>query len=152
MSAYRVHESQIRLQDAILAAISDRICQYKGLSESEANGLVKENIEIHNKPQKLRGYQGDEREQKANIICPQDFVNEYLGGDASNDLGFIKKDNKYQAIVSDYDETTWWSKSAPRFWQSAQAFEAVKAAKLQGYAVKKTEENGLIKLTCLSRK
>jgi hypothetical protein len=152
MSAYRVHESQIKMQDAILEALVDRIIQHKNISESEARKLVKDNVQIHKIPQKLRGYRNDEREQKAEIIAPKSFVNRYISRGASNDLGFYKEHGKYAAFVSLHDEGTWWNKAAPRFWQAAQTHEAIKAAKLQGYSVQKKEVNGVIQLVCLSHK
>lgn len=152
MSAYRIHESQIRLQDAILEALVDRICQYRRLSEADARKLVNDQVKICSKPESLKGWQGDKRTQKAHIIVPQALVNSHLGGRDSNDLGFIQKNGKFQAIISDYDRSRWWNHAAPRFWQAAQTFEAMKAARLQGYQVKKEEKGGVITLTCLSRR
>lgn len=50
-------------------------------------------------PQNLEGYQGDQRQQRADIIIPRSQV-----GGASNDIGFTKgPDGTYKAIISDYD-------------------------------------------------
>ncbi len=63
-------------------------------------GVKKENIEVHDKPKALVGYQGDAREQLANIIIRKRYV-----GSASNDIGFVKgADGKYKAFVSAYDK------------------------------------------------
>lgn len=57
-------------------------------------------------PQSLEGYQGDRRQQKADIIIPRSQV-----GGASNDLGFIKgPDGTYKAVISDYDSRRYDSK------------------------------------------
>ena len=62
-------------------------------------GFKPEQIEVHKEATNLYGYQGDKRQQKANIIIRRKDV-----GSASNDLGFVKKeDGTYEAIVSKYD-------------------------------------------------
>ena len=57
-------------------------------------------IEIHDTPQKLVGYMGDERRQDAEVIVRR----QNLQG-SSNDLGFRWNEKKgcYDMIVSDYD-------------------------------------------------
>lgn len=53
------------------------------------------------KPQHLEGYQGDKREQTADIIIPRKQV-----GGAANDIGFVRKpDGTYTAIISEYDSS-----------------------------------------------
>ena len=50
-------------------------------------------------PQQLEGYQGDRRQQRADIIIPRSQV-----GGASNDIGFVKgADGTFRAIISAYD-------------------------------------------------
>lgn len=62
-------------------------------------GFAREQIEVCETPKALYGYQGDRREQLANVIIRRNHV-----GSASNDIGFRKKsDGTYEAIVSDYD-------------------------------------------------
>lgn len=56
-------------------------------------------IEIHSSPQHLYGYHGDLRPETANIIVRRKHV-----GAASNDIGFIKTENGYGAIISQYDQ------------------------------------------------
>lgn len=56
-------------------------------------------FEEHQEPQKLEGYLGDTREDKAHIIIKRRSLTA-----ASNDLGFYKQPNgKYKMIISDYD-------------------------------------------------
>lgn len=56
-------------------------------------------VEYHSTPANLLGYQGDIRQQKANIIVRKEQI-----GRASNDLGFLlQPDGTYQMIVSEYD-------------------------------------------------
>lgn len=51
-------------------------------------------------PQRLEGYEGDQRSQTADIVIPRRYV-----GRVSNDIGF-KRNAKgtYDAIISDYDQ------------------------------------------------
>ena len=158
MSAYRVHESTSRAQDAIMDALCDRARQHamkhsNGLVDPEkAAAAVKAAVQIHGKPQHLTGYTGDVRKQVAHIVVPQATVNQYLGGGASNDVGFLRReDGTYEAIVSAYDEGSWWTQAAPRFWQVAQTWEAERAARLKGYYVQREEVRGNVQLVCVSR-
>lgn len=62
-------------------------------------GFKENQIRISNTPQQLQGYQGDMREQTAEIILPRAFV-----GGASNDIGFkLQEDGSWGALISDYD-------------------------------------------------
>lgn len=57
-------------------------------------------VESHQIPQNLIGYQGDVRSETASIIIRRKFV-----GRASNDIGFQYNpvEKTYQAIISEYD-------------------------------------------------
>jgi ABC-type molybdenum transport system ATPase subunit/photorepair protein PhrA len=59
---------------------------------------------VHEVPQRLAGFMGDLREQRAEIIIPKEELNKHFTG-ASNDLGitFNPKSNAYDLIVSDWD-------------------------------------------------
>jgi hypothetical protein len=57
------------------------------------------NLQFTEEPRHLEGYQGDRREQTAEIVLPRAQV-----GGASNDLGFKRQeDGTFEAIISDYD-------------------------------------------------
>jgi hypothetical protein len=61
--------------------------------------FTRNQIEAHEDPKHLYGYQGDRREQKANVIIRRNNV-----GGAANDVGFFRDgDGKYNAIISEYD-------------------------------------------------
>jgi hypothetical protein len=67
-------------------------------------------IEIHETPQHLYGYHGDQREEVAHVIIRRQHV-----GDSSNDIGFFKdEDGCYQGIISEFDSRkygkTWTGK------------------------------------------
>lgn len=53
---------------------------------------------VHKEAQKLEGYQGDKRKQKAHIIIPRKQV-----GGSSNDVGFEKTKKGYTLHASEYD-------------------------------------------------
>lgn len=62
-------------------------------------GFTTEQIEIHEKPAQLEGYDGRMRNEKANVVIRRKHV-----GSSMNDMGFLKqKDGTYEAIISDYN-------------------------------------------------
>lgn len=67
-------------------------------------------VELHETPQHLYGYQGDRRADTAEIIVRRKYV-----GSASNDLGYKKgADGKFRAIISEFDSHTYNSE-----WQTS---------------------------------
>ena len=86
MSAYSELKSIYKDRDCLVAALNEQ-------------GYT--TVETHDEAVALCGYHGDLREQKANVIVRRRYV-----GCASNDLGFVKKeDGTYAAIVSDFDSS-----------------------------------------------
>ena len=66
MSAYRVHESAIRAQDAIVDALCDRARQHaiaRGRDGEAAAAAVKAGVQIHGKPQHLGFVRLDARQR-----------------------------------------------------------------------------------------
>lgn len=56
-------------------------------------------VEVHETAQHLYGYQGDVREQTAEVIIRRQYI-----GAASNDIGFKRQDDgQFEAIISEYD-------------------------------------------------
>jgi hypothetical protein len=49
-------------------------------------------------PIHLTGYHGDTRPEVAHIVIPRDQI-----GSASNDIGFVREDGVYRAIISQFD-------------------------------------------------
>ena len=80
--------------------------------------------------------QGDQREQKAEIILRRKYV-----GASSNDIGFkLQEDGTWEAIISEYDKhrfnTVWLNNLSQQY-----ALNKVKdLAALHGYTIE-TEEN-----------
>lgn len=63
-------------------------------------GFKEAQLKINKEAQQLQGYQGDLRDQTAEIILPRAVV-----GGCSNDIGFkLQSDGSYGAIISDYDK------------------------------------------------
>ena len=83
MSEYHVVETEFK----------DQKCLIESLQEMGYHP------EVHNSPQNLVGYQGDKRQQKANIIIRRREV-----GSASNDVGFERVANgNFKCHASAYD-------------------------------------------------
>lgn len=103
-------------------------------------------VEVHDKAQRLEGYQGDLRANTANIIVRRKYV-----GSASNDLGFKQNaDGTYTAIISDYDSSRY-----NRQWLTNLKTEYAKAGVMRQAAraglrfTRQTGENGKIQLKFL---
>ena len=86
MSAYKKIECDIVDKESLLEALK----------------LLDLNFEEHENPQNLYGWKDDERNEKANIILRRNEVNKFTG--ASNDIGFLWNDDKYEMIISEYDK------------------------------------------------
>ncbi len=84
MSHFTTLSTQLTDVDALCAALRE-----VGYSE----------VEMHDQPQPLFGYQGDRRPERAHVIIRRQHV-----GSASNDLGFVRQDDgRFLAVISDYD-------------------------------------------------
>ncbi len=89
MSHYCQIETQFNDQQALIEALT-----------SIEGGWRLDQIEIHQTPQNLYGYHGDEREEKANIIIRRKHIST-----SANDVGFaLQDDGSYKAIISEYDQ------------------------------------------------
>ena len=102
MSHYTKVKTQIKSELALMQALADL-------------GFDQHKVQKHAEAQQLQGYQGDMREQRAEIILPRRHV-----GSASNDIGFKKaEDGTYEAIISDYDkrryDKNWLGKLTQRY-------------------------------------
>ena len=72
-------------------------------------GFSRSQIEVHENPQNLVDYRGQQRKQNANVIVPRKHL-----GQASNDLGFTWTQTGFQMTVSNFDRAkynrTWYKK------------------------------------------
>jgi hypothetical protein len=104
--------------------------------------------EEHKEASHLNGYMGDQREQVANIIVRRRNV-----GNASNDIGFLKKPNgNYEMIISEFDKGG-NKKQAVDFMKKLKQIygkhKAIKQCAKMGFKkikVQKTTEDGKIKI------
>jgi hypothetical protein len=56
-------------------------------------------VEVHDTPQNLYGYQGDSRTDTAHVIVRRKYV-----GESSNDIGFLRNsEGVYEANISEFD-------------------------------------------------
>jgi uncharacterized protein DUF1257 len=56
-------------------------------------------VEVHDQPQTLHGFQGDSRPERAEVIIRRRYI-----GKHSNDIGFVRQpDGSFEAIVSEFD-------------------------------------------------
>jgi hypothetical protein len=117
MSAYKTIECDIVDKDILLAALS----------------LLNFKPTIHEEPQHLTGYRGDQRKEIAEIIIPKEQINFFTG--ASNDIGFLWNPDteKYEMIVSDYDKAR---KMHDRIIQAYVKEAIEKALEKNGYKIK----------------
>lgn len=107
------------------------------------NGFKKEQIEVHEKATNLYGFQGDMREQVANIVIRRKHV-----GGASNDLGFVRNaDGTYSSIISEYDAHRYNAEWMGKLTQSYNLKVTTKQAVSQGMPIKITNKaDGNIRL------
>jgi hypothetical protein len=118
--------------------IKDKSCLVQALDDLG----FKNKLKVHDKAQQLEGFQGDKREQTAEVVIPRRYV-----GGASNDIGFKEqKDGTYEAIISGYDKsrynTDWLKKLGKRYARH----KVMKEVADQGFTVESEEidENGEI--------
>lgn len=129
------HYSEVRVE------ITDEGCLLAALRRL---GFTCE-IEVHKEAQPLYGYQGDMRQQKANVIIRRQFV-----GTAANDIGFERQPNgKYRVWISEFDQShnkyndAWLGKL-----KQAYGIEKVrKEAKKRGYRLsEEKQDDGRVRL------
>lgn len=124
MSHYTVIETQLLDAECIIAALKQMGYQ----------------PEQHEKPVNLYGYQGDLREQTAEIVIPR----KQIGGDA-NDIGFKRDANGFKIYVSEYDVSSQHF-NLKSFQQKYAEAKVLKDAKRLGYsAMNRAEVNGKVR-------
>lgn len=115
-------------------------------------------VEVHDSPEALYGYKGDNRAEaapgSADYAPPCHLiVRRKKVGKAANDIGYRRtEDGKYAAYISEYDSgANFSSEKQSKVLQDYTVGVTEKQMKLQGYSVKKVPQaNGKVTLT-LSR-
>jgi hypothetical protein len=102
-------------------------------------------VEVHEQPEALYGYQGDARPQRAEIVIRRRHV-----GGSSNDIGFARQpDGTFEAIISEFDrrrhDQQWLDRLARAYGHAA----ALKFAADNGYEVQAdtAERDGTRRIT-----
>lgn len=102
-------------------------------------------VEVHDQPQALHGYQGDVRPERAEVIIKREHI-----GRLSNDIGFARQpDGSFEAIISDYDrgkhDAAWLAALARSYSYAA----TLKYAESHGYeiATDELQQDGSRRLT-----
>ena len=129
MSHYTTLRTHITDRDALVAALAD-----VGYDE----------VEVHDTPKTLEGWQGDRRSERAHVIVRRRHV-----GSSSNDIGFRQgAEGRFEAIVSDYDrhvhDAAWLARVTAR--HAYHATTSTLAA--QGYHMveEQTEHDGAVRM------
>ena len=109
MSHFVECQTEFRDPQALIASLAE--C---GFEESQ--------IEVHEQPVALYGYQGDERPQRAHIVIRRQHV-----GQAANDVGWEQMaDGTYRAWISEYDARHRFNLEAQNRIKQEYAFHAVR--------------------------
>jgi len=125
------------------AVIKHPMCLIAALKE---DGF--DTVEYHEVPVPLVGYHGDKRAEVANVIIRRKHI-----GTASNDIGFLFKDGKCTAIVSDYDRHKYGAAWLKGIVQGSAVQAAIMVARASGETVTGCLKmpNGSVKIRILAR-
>jgi len=129
MSHFTVLKTQIKDLGALVKALAD---------------MGFKNVEVHETPQHLYGYQGDVRPQTAEVIIRRKFISPL-----SNDIGFKRReDGTFDAIISDYDRAKYSQEWLNRLTQRYAYHVARAKLEEQGFelASEEVQEDGRIHL------
>ncbi len=123
MSHYSTIKTRLVEQDYLVRALED--LGYKG------------KMKVHKRPVRLRGFLGDPRRQKAEIVIPRKHV-----GRSSNDVGFRRTaQGTYDVMISAYDRGKYSTKWLGRLTQRYAYHAAVDKLRDQGFdIVEETED------------
>jgi hypothetical protein len=104
---------------------------------------MKYNPRVYVEPRRLRGYKGDTRKQKAEIIVPKEQV-----GPVSNDIGFELKNGKYILHISEYDKSakTFDYKKMTSIYNTSKLLAPLKKNPKYHISKKKIRKDGKIEL------
>lgn len=124
--------------------VGTKLCRKSALVTAlQKLGFAAHAIECFDIPVSLKGYKGDERQQKANIRIKGSgwgYSQNYVGG-MSNDLGFeLLSDGTYALHVSEYDESkynTAWVQNLEQEYARAVVHEVCED---QGLIIEEEEE------------
>ncbi len=123
MSHYSTIKTRLVEQDYLVRALED--VGYKG------------KVKVYEEPVRLRGYLGDPRRQKAEIVIRRGHV-----GRASNDIGFRRTAaGTYDAMISGYDRAKHSAKWLGHLTQRYAYYAAVDKLRDQGFEIVEETED-----------
>lgn len=117
--------------------IVDRDCLIASLCE---NGFSQNAIEVYPELTNLVGYEGRIRREKAEVVIRRRHI-----GAASNDLGFVRENGRYKAVISDYDRARFndqWLKNVVADHDKHRVLRGLKAKGYSDIAVEQQIEGG----------
>jgi hypothetical protein len=129
MSHFTCIKTQIKNVDSLLKALSD---------------LGFNKVETHQTAQHLYGWQGDVREQTAEVIIRRKYV-----GDSSNDIGFKRQeDGQFEALVSEYDRHRYSQQWLNNLTQRYAYHTLMATAPAEGFTIEEEEvlEDGTVRV------
>jgi hypothetical protein len=129
MSHFTCIKTQIKNQAALIQALAD---------------VGFKTVEVHETAQHLYGFQGDVREQTAEVIIRRQYI-----GRASNDIGFKRQeDGQFEAIISEYDRHEYSQQWLNGLIQRYGYHALMATAPAQGFTVEEEEtlEDGTIRV------
>lgn len=101
-------------------------------------------VETHKTAQHLYGWQGDVREQTAEVIIRRKYV-----GDSSNDIGFKRQeDGHFEAIISEYDRHRYSQQWLNNLTQRYAYHTLMATAPAEGFTIEEEEilEDGTVRV------
>jgi hypothetical protein len=88
-------------------------------------------VEVHDTPQALYGYLGDQRPQRAEVVVRRRHI-----GRSSNDIGFARQpDGTFDAVISEFDRRTYGAAWLARVTQAYGHTAALSYAASHGYDI-----------------
>ncbi len=129
MSHFTAIRTEIRDVDALVKALDD-----VGFNQ----------VEVHQEAQNLYGYQGDVREQTAEVVIRRHSIGKW-----SNDIGFKQQsDGNFEAIISEYDRTKYSQDWLNQLTQRYGYHTLMATAPVEGFAIEEEEtlEDGTIRV------
>lgn len=108
-------------------------------------GFESHMVQCNEKAVNLYGYQGDKREQTAEVVIPRQYISSL-----SNDIGFKQQaDGTYEAIISDYDRKNYSQQWLDKLSQRYSYNYLQEEIKQNGFFIEEEyEEDGEIILEC----
>ncbi|MCT7982637.1 DUF1257 domain-containing protein [Laspinema sp. A4] len=124
-------------------SIRTEICQIEYLTQALAD-LGFNSVEVHEFPNPLYGFEGDIREESAEVIVRRKFISS-----RSNDIGFKRQaDGTFIAVISDYDSQKYSGEWVKALTQRYAYHTLIKTAPEKGFTVEEEEvlEDGTIRV------